>query len=156
MMDTLLNYVSALVSPIKVCVIDSEEEVGYQIEDALSVYNCNVRLVYDPVFGCKCLQTGRKCSPDLVFIADNVPNCLEVIRHLEQEQPETSVVVLTRTPGSPIVAEIMKHGVYTFLTKNGSFTANSVKCIFQQLNIRLHASDPAGPESGVKTEAQPS
>jgi len=156
MMDDLLKYVAALTSPIKVCVIDGEEEISYQIEDALNVYNCNVRLTYDLVSGCKCLQTGRQCNPDLVFIADNVMNCMEVIRRIEQEQPEASIVILTRTPSSPAIAEIMRHGVYTFLTKNGSFTAKNVKDIFSQLNLRLHSSDPAEPESDVKPEAQPS
>jgi DNA-binding NtrC family response regulator len=156
MTEELLNFVNALASPIQVCVIDSEEEVGYQIEDALAVYNCNVSLHYDPKVECSCLQMEKGCSADLVFIADNVENCQDVIRYIEREQPEASIVILTRNPSGSKVAEIMCSGVYTFLTKNGSFTSKNVKSIFQQLNLRLHASDPAGPGDVVKTEVQPS
>ena len=155
MMTELLSYVESLVAPIRVCVVEPEEEVGYQIEDALTVYNCNVQLRYDPVVGCSCLQSGKRCRVDLVFIADSAPHALDVIKHIEHEQPEASIVVLTRKPSGPQVAEIMQHGVYTFLTKNGSFTAANVRRIFAQLNLRLHASDPAGNECAAKPETQP-
>lgn len=155
MTDELLKYAESLVAPIKVCVIDKEEEVCFQIEDALSVYNCNVRLRFDPTCGCACLQSGEKCLADLVFIADNVPHCMDTIQHIEREQPDASIVVLTRTPGSPAIAEIMRRGVYTFLTKNGSFTPANVRRIFAQLNLRLHASGLAEVEA-VQSEPQPS
>jgi DNA-binding NtrC family response regulator len=156
MMDDLLKYVEALTSPIRVCVIDDEEEVCYQIEDALSVYNCVVRLTYDLVTGCKCLQGCSKCGADLVFLADTVERYLDVIKHVEQEQPEASIVILTRDPSGPAVAEIMRHGVYTFLTKNGSFTTHNVRSIFRQLNLRLHAAAQAEPAGTEEPEAQPS
>jgi len=155
MMDELLKYVESLGAPIKVCVIDPEEEVCYQIEDALSVYNCNVQLRYDPVLGCACLQSGKKCRADLVFIADNAEHSLDTIRHIEHEQPDASIVILTRNPSGPQVAEIMRFGVYTFLTKNGSFNVANVRRIFAQLNLRLHASDPAGTDDAAKPETQP-
>jgi len=154
-LTSIIQYVESLTSPIRVCVIDSDEEVGYQIEDALVVYNCSVQLSYDSSVGCRCLQTGNPCNADLVFISDTVPNCLDIIRHIEKSQPEASIVVLTRAPSSPVVEAIMRHGVYTFLTKNGSFTPNHVKNIFQQLNLRLHASDPAGTGDVAKPETQP-
>lgn len=155
MMDELIKYIESLGAPIHVCVIDPEEEVCFQIEDALTVYNCNVRLRYDPIVGCSCLQSGNRCRADLVFIADNAEHSLDVIRHIEHEQPDASIVILTRNPSGPLVAEIMRQGVYTFLTKNGSFTAANVRRIFAQLNLRLHASDPAGTDGAAKLETQP-
>jgi DNA-binding NarL/FixJ family response regulator len=92
---------------------------------------------------------------DLVFIADTASHALDVIRHIEHEQPEASIVILTRNPAGPQVSEIMRSGVYTFLTKNGSFTTANVRRIFAQLNLRLHASDPAGIEDDAKPETQP-
>lgn len=155
MMTDLIRYIESLGASIRVCVIDPEEEVCYQIEDALTVYNCNVQLRYDPVVGCACLQSGKKCHVDLVFIADTASHALDVIRHIEYEQPEASIVILTRNPAGPQVSEIMRSGVYTFLTKNGSFTTANVRRIFAQLNLRLHASDPAGTEDAAKPETQP-
>jgi len=155
MMDELLKYVETLVSPIRVCVVDPEEDACYQIEDALSVYNCSVQIQYDQALGCACLRNGNKCRADLVFIADNANCALDVIRHIEHEQPEASIVVLTRDPSRPQVAELMRHGVYTFLTKNGSFTSANVRRTFSQINLRLHASDQAGTDDAAKLETQP-
>jgi DNA-binding NtrC family response regulator len=154
-MTELLSYVNSLVASIRVCVVEPEEEVCYQIEDALTVYNCAVQFRYDPAVGCSCLQSGKKCRVDLVFIADTAPYAMDVIRHVSQEQPEASIVILTRNPSGPQVAEIMRHGVYTFLTKNGSFTVANVRRIFSQLNLRLHASASAGTEDAAKPETQP-
>jgi DNA-binding NtrC family response regulator len=154
-MTELIRYIESLGAPIRVCVIDSEEEVCYQIEDALTVYNCNVQIRYDPVVGCSCRQSEKSCRADLVFVSDLAPHALDVIRHIEREQPEASIVILTRSPSGSPVAELMRHGVYTFLTKNGSFTVANVRRIFAQLNLRLHASDPAGTEDAAKPETQP-
>jgi DNA-binding NtrC family response regulator len=154
-MTELLAYAKSLGAPLRVCVVDPEEEVCYQIEDALTVYNCNVQIRYDPVVGCSCRQSEQSCRADLVFVSDLTSHVLDVIRHIEREQPEASIVILTRNPSGPQVAEIMRHGVYTFLTKNGSFTAANVRRIFAQLNLRLHASDPAGTEDDAKPETQP-
>ena len=155
MMTELISYVKSLVAPIRVCVVDPEEEACYQIEDALTVYNCNVQIRYDPVVGCACRQSGKSCRADLVFVSDLAPHALDVIQYIAHSQPEASVVILTRNPSGPQVAELMRHGVYTFLTKNGSFTAANVRRIFAQLNLRLHASDPAGNECAAKPETQP-
>ena len=92
---------------------------------------------------------------DLVFIADSAPHALDVIKHIEHEQPEASIVVLTIKPFGPQAVEIMQHGVYTFLTKNGSFTVANVRRIFSQLNLRLHVADPAGAVTAAKPETQP-
>jgi DNA-binding NtrC family response regulator len=156
MMDELTKFAEALCAPIRVCVIDDEEEVGYQIEDALTVYNCDVQLRYDPEIGCKCLRTGQPCRVDLVFISDTVEHVVEVVKHIERERPSASIVVLTRNPSGSSVAELMRNGVYTFLAKNGSFNAKHVKMIFQQLNLRLHALVQAAPEVKVKSKSQPS
>jgi DNA-binding NtrC family response regulator len=154
MMNELIKFAESLVSPTKVCVIDAEEEVCFQIEDALSVYNCCVRCSYDATSGCTCLRKGVKCSADLIFLGDNVSHYLDVIKHAEAEHPDASIVILTRDPSSPKVAEIMRNGVYTFLVKNGSFSTKNVRNIFRQLNLRIHATD-VGAVSEVKVEPQP-
>lgn len=137
-MDALMEYCEALARPIKVAVIELEKPVIAQIQEALSVYNCIVETCYDPEAGCNCRQKSHKA--DLIFLADNIKgskSSLDIAHQIAVCCPDASVVILTRTPQSRAVMDLMKFGAYNFLVKNGSFTQAHVRRIFSQLNLRL-------------------
>lgn len=142
-MNSVAEYIERVVlTPVRVCVVDSEEETCYQIEDALSVYNCEVKLSFDEEEGCRCLRDGLGCPADLIFVSADIQPVESVrmmIEHIESTCPEASVVVLTRKPTSPAVVDLMRHGAYTFLVKNGSFDDAHIRKIFRQLNVKLRS-----------------
>lgn len=141
-MKSVLEYITALNKPIQVRVIESEEQVCYQIEDALSVYNCAVACDYDPSDEHGCLRTSRFNNADLVFVSSDLKckdSSLEIVKRIERECPHASIVILTRQPNSDANAALMEHGVYIFMLKNGSFTSEHVQRVFNQVNLRLRS-----------------
>jgi DNA-binding NtrC family response regulator len=141
-MNSLVEFVEHLVRPIEICVIDDEEETCHQIESALNVYNCDVKLSFEEITDCRCLRDKLSGHADLVFVSADLRTerrIQEVVDYVEQTCPEASVVILTRNPTSSVVVDLMKSGSYIFLVKNGSFDDSHIRKIFRQLNMKLRS-----------------
>lgn len=146
----LRDFVEALVRPLRVLVVDSDEESFPRVVNALAPYDAEI---------INCAGTTGECLQkndpfDLVFVGAPLSTnsaSQDIVEEIQQFCPDASVVIMARNPLDECVQKLMELGPFTFLKKNGSFNPEHVQKIANQLNLKLRPSGKA--EAGTETPA---
>lgn len=145
----LEDFAEALVRPIKVLVIDTDDSSFSKVANALAPYDAEVFNVPCACPAAVCLQNS---SFDLIFVGVpltkfGTPDL--VVEEIIRVCPEASVVIMARSPVDPEVVKLMELGPFTFLKKNGSFDQDHIQRIASQLNLKLRPNGKAGAKNRI-------
>lgn len=134
----LNDFAERLVAPLRVLVVDTEVGAFAKIAESLSAYHVDI---YNASCGCEAVVCLQKLAPfDLAFVGVPLKTFgtpLDVVREIRRVSPGASVVIMARNMQDDQVLEIMGSDVFTFLKKNGSFSAEHVQKIASQLKLPL-------------------
>src|SRR5512137_1236967 len=100
----------------RILVADDEESIRWVLSKALSKQGYQVDLA---VNGQQALEMGRQKGYDLAILDIKMPGLsgLDLLTSLQQERPETLVVIMTAESSMKNAVEAMKRGAYDYITK---------------------------------------
>jgi DNA-binding NtrC family response regulator len=144
-----------------ILVIDDDEAVRQAAERALAAGGYRTRTATSGERG---LQLTREESFDVAVVDLHMPGLggLEVLKTLKQENPSTSVIVITGHATVEAAVEAMRLGAYDFLPK--PFTPEALSAIvrralerrrlaLESLCLQLALDEKPGPDTMVGTSA---
>lgn len=152
--NNLVEYAEALVRPLRVLVVDTDQSSFERITNALAPYDAEV---INATCACPAAVCLQKLSPfDLIFVGVpltqfGTPDI--VVRQIQQSCPDASVVIMAKNPADEAVLKVMEMGPFTFLKKNGNFDTEHVRRIASQLNLKLRPCGKAAAENEVPATA---
>ena len=125
----------------RILVADDEESIRWVLSKSLKKQGFSVDLAED---GLQALQLSRKNRYDLAVIDIKMPGLqgIELLQTLQQERPETLVVVMTAESTMENAVAAMKHGAYDYLTK--PFDLDALDAIILKAQKAAAVSDQLG------------
>ncbi|MCA9058112.1 MAG: sigma-54-dependent Fis family transcriptional regulator, partial [Planctomycetaceae bacterium] len=102
--------------PVRVLVVDDDENHAQAVADSLTRINCECRVATSGEHGSQLIaaETWDVIVTDLQM---GEIDGLEILRQAKQELPDAEVIVLTGHGSITSAVTAMQHGAYTYLTK---------------------------------------